>query len=113
MFPGVNPREMQKVMKRMGIQQEEIDASEVIIRLQDRDIVIANPQVAKVNMMGQETYQIAGKAREVARDSKPEISEDDINTIMGQAGCTREEAEIALEETKGNIAEAIIKLQNK
>lgn len=113
MFPGVNPREMQKVMKRMGIQQEEIDAQEVIIRLEDKDIVILNPQVSKVNMMGQETYQIAGKAKEVARDSKPEINEDDISTVMGQTSCAREDALNALEESKGNIAEAILKLQGK
>ena len=48
MFPGVNPRDMQKAMKKMGIQQEEIDAVEVIIRLEDRDIIITEPQVSKV-----------------------------------------------------------------
>lgn len=113
MFPGVNPREMQKVMKRMGIQQVEIEASEVIIRMQDKDIVINNPQVSKVNMMGQETYQIVGKAIEVARDSKPEINDDDVNTVMEQANCTKEEAEKSLEESNGNIAEAIMNLQGK
>jgi len=113
MFPGVNPREMQKVMKRMGIQQEELDAQEVIIRLEGKDIIISNPQVSKVNMMGQETYQIVGKAREAARDSKPEINEEDVSTVMEQAGCTKEEALSALEESKGNIAEAILKLQAK
>ncbi|MBI2108519.1 nascent polypeptide-associated complex protein [Candidatus Woesearchaeota archaeon] len=113
MFPGVNPRDMQKAMKKMGIQQEEIDAVEVIIRLEDRDIIITEPQVSKVKMMGQETYQVMGKAREAARDSKPEISEDDVNTVMEQANCSRKEAEESLEESSGNIAEAILKLQGK
>ncbi|MBI2661639.1 nascent polypeptide-associated complex protein [Candidatus Woesearchaeota archaeon] len=113
MFPGVNPRDMQKAMKKMGIQQEEIDAVEVIIRLEDRDIIITEPQVSKVKMMGQETYQVMGKAREAARDSKPEISEDDVSTVMEQANCSRKEAEESLEESSGNIAEAILKLQGK
>ena len=113
MLPGINPRDMQKVMKRMGIKQEEIDASEVIIRMEDRDIVISNPQVSKVNMMGQETYQIIGNGREVARDSKPEISEHDVSTVMKQTSCTKEEAIKSLEESIGNIAEAILKLQSK
>ena len=30
MFPGVNPRKMQHMMKKMGIQQQEIDAYEAV-----------------------------------------------------------------------------------
>ena len=55
MIPGMNPRDMQRAMKRLGIKQEEIDAREVIIRTSDKEIIIQNPQVSKVNMMGQET----------------------------------------------------------
>ena len=61
MFPGINPREMQKAMKRLGIRQEEIDANLVIIKTHGGDIIIKNPQVSRVNMMGQETFQIAGE----------------------------------------------------
>ena len=42
MFPGMNPRDVQKAMKRMGIKQVEIPASEVIIRCDDKNIVIYN-----------------------------------------------------------------------
>jgi len=52
MIPGINPREMQKAMKRLGIKQVEIDANEVIIRSSDKEIIIRNPQVSKVDMMG-------------------------------------------------------------
>ena len=55
MFPGMNPREMQKAMKRLGIKQEEIDAEEVIIRTASKDLVIKNPQVSRVYMLGQVT----------------------------------------------------------
>ena len=53
MFPGMNPREMQKAMKRLGIKQEEIDAEEVIIKTAGKSLVIKNPHVSRVNMMGQ------------------------------------------------------------
>ena len=112
MFPGMNPREMQKAMKRLGFRQEEIDAEEVIIKTPSKDLVIKNPQVSKVNMMGQETFQIVGDITEVEKGAKTEINEDDIETVMGQTGCSREEALEALKQSNGNLAEAILKLQN-
>ena len=113
MFPGMNPREMQKAMKRLGIKQEEMDAELVIIKMPDKDLVIKNPQVSRINMMGQETFQIVGDATEVEKESKTDINEEDMSTVMEQTNCTREEALQALGESNGNLAEAIIKLQNK
>ncbi|HII68927.1 TPA: nascent polypeptide-associated complex protein [Candidatus Woesearchaeota archaeon] len=110
MFPGVNPREMQKVMKRMGIQQEELDAQEVIIRLEDKDIIISNPQVSKVNMMGQETFQIAGDAEERERSSEPDINDDDVQTVIAQTGASEEQAKAAIKVHKGDLAAAILSL---
>src|SRR3989344_5704662 len=111
MIPGLNPREMQKAMKRLGIRQEEIDVQEVIIRTPDKNIIIKNPHVSKVNMMGQETFQVSGEITEID-NSAAEINEDDIATVMEQTNCTREEALEALEQSSGNLAEAILKLQN-
>ena len=112
MIPGMNPKMMKQAMKRMGIKQEEIDASQVIIKLSDRELVIDNPQVSKVNMMGQNTYQVVGEAEERSLDTTPEIDEEDIKTVVDQAGCSEEDAKAALEETKGDIAEAIMRLQS-
>jgi|SRR3989338_7832417 len=113
MFPGMNPREMQKAMKRLGIKQEEIDAEEVIIKTAGKSLVIKNPHVSRVNMMGQETFQIAGDITEVEIGQKIEASEEDIQTVMEQTNCTKDEALDALEESHGNLAEAILKLQNR
>lgn len=110
MFPGMNPREMQKAMKRLGIKQEEIDAELVIIKRAGKDLIIKNPQVSRINMMGQETIQVVG---EITEAEESEIGEDDISTVMAQTSCTREEALSALQESSGNLAEAILKLQNK
>jgi nascent polypeptide-associated complex subunit alpha len=111
MFPGMNPRDVRMAMKRMGIQQEEIDAKEVIIRLEDREIVIKNPQISKVNMMGQKTYQIVGEEEERSLDATPDISDEDVATVAEQAGVSEEAARIAIEACKGDLAEAIMKLK--
>ena len=111
MFPGMNPREMQKAMKRLGIKQEEIDADLVIIKTKGNDIVVRNPSVTKMNMMGQDTLQITGEITEQEVDTSPKISEDDVKMVIEQTGCTKFEAMDALTETKGDLAEAIMKLQ--
>lgn len=107
----MNSRAMAKAMQRMGIQQTELDAKEVIIRLEDKELVFTNPQVAKVNMMGQETFQIIGKPQERALSTEPEISKEDIQTVMEQAGVDEEKALEAIKKHKGDIAAAIIELK--
>ena len=89
MFPGVNQRQMKQAMKQMGVQQTDIDADEVIIRAGDKDIIISNPSVQKVKMMGQETYQISGNERVEERIVKIEIGDDDIKTVMDQANVSK------------------------
>ena len=110
MMPNINPRQMQQMMKKMGIQQEDIDAEEVIIKCSDKKIVIKNPSVQKVNMMGQKNYQISGDEHIESLDSALEISAEDIKTVMEQTKCSEEDAKQALEDTEGNIAEAILLL---
>lgn len=111
MFPGINPRDMKKAMQRMGVQQEDIPATEVIIRTADTEYVITEPQVAKVKMMGQESYQITGTVHERERTAAAEISREDVQAVVDQARCTEAEAKTALEKTKGDIAAAILSLQ--
>jgi nascent polypeptide-associated complex subunit alpha len=111
MMPGMNPRKMQQMMKKMGIAQVEIDATEVIIKCPDKEIIIQNPQVSKVNAMGQETFQIVGAPIERALSTEPDINKDDIKTVMEQANVDEGKAKEALEKSKGDLAEAIINLQ--
>lgn len=111
-MPGMNPRQMKKMMQRMGIKQEEIDADSVIIKTSDKEIIITNPSVAKVNMMGQDTFQITGTISERALSSEPEISEEDVKTVMEKANVSEEEAKKALDESEGDLAKAIIELSS-
>ncbi len=108
----MNPRDMQKAMKRLGIQQQDLDATEVIIKLVDKELVIRNPSVAKVNMMGQETFQVSGEIEERSLDNAPTISEDDIQTVMAQTGKSKEEVEAAIVRNNGDLAATILELQN-
>lgn len=108
MFP-TNPKQMKKMMKQMGIDMEEVDAEEVIIKTRGEELIFKNPSVVKVSARGVETFQVSGSYEIVEKG--PEISEEDVKLIMEQANVSEEEARRALEEAKGDLAEALMKLQ--
>ena len=111
MFPNINPKQMEKAMRQMGIKSEDIDASEVIIRLNSgNELVISNPSVQKVIMGGNASFQVSGEA--VERSAEAEIPEDDIAIVAEKAGVSHEKAKSALEDANGDIAEAIMSLGN-
>jgi len=108
MFP-MNAKQMKKMMKQMGIEMEEIDAKEVIIKTSSEEIVFKNPSVTKISAKGIETFQIMG-SYEVIKLA-PQIGEEDVKLVMEQAKVDEETARKALIEANGDIAEAIMKLQ--
>jgi nascent polypeptide-associated complex subunit alpha len=111
MPPSINPAQMRKMMQRMGIQQVEIDAEAVIIKTADKDIIITEPSVTKVNAMGQETFQISGRITERSRE--PEISDEDVKTVMDGTGVDRDTAVAALKKNDYDLAKAIMDLSPK
>lgn len=113
MMPGMNPSQMRKMMQRMGIQQNEIDAEVVIIKTPGKDIIISEPSVVKVNMMGQETFQISGQISERESSQEPELSEEDIKTVMEQANVGSKEAAEAIKRNDYDLAKAIMELTSK
>ena len=110
MFGGMNPKQMKAMMSQLGIKQQEIDAEEVIIKGKEKNIVIKNPSVSKINFSGQDMFQISGQAEEQAKE---EISEDDINTVMLKARASKEKAIAAMKENDGDIASAIMSLKSE
>ena len=102
---NMDPKKMQAAMKQMGISQEDISATKVIIEKDDGKIVIENPSVVKMKVQGQESFQISGDVKEESE----EISEQDIKTVMEKTGTNEEEAKKTLEKT-GDLAEAILEL---
>jgi nascent polypeptide-associated complex subunit alpha len=113
---GVNPRQMQQAMKKMGMKQTDIkNVTEVIIRTHDKEIVLTNAEVTLIEMQGSRNYQIAGDetTRELGSVSAPatiSFPAEDIELVMSQTGCDREKAIKALEDAKGQPAEAILKI---
>ena len=106
MFPGLDPKKMQAMMKQLGIAQEEIDASRVVIEKSDGGkLIVENPNVTKIKMQGQETFQISG---EISEESG--ISEEDVQTIIEKTGVSEKTARETLEKNGGDLAEAIMEL---
>jgi len=107
MIPGINPKQMQAMMKQMGINQEDIPSSKVIIEKEDGGkLVINNPSVIKIKMQGQESFQITG---DVSEENNENFSENDVKVVMEKTNCSEKEARNALEKT-GDLAEAILEL---
>ena len=110
MFPGMggmDPRKMKMMMKQLGIKNEDLNVKKVIFELEDKKLIIDDPQVSAIDMQGQKTYTVIGKAREEAG----EIPKEDIKMVAEQTSVSEEEAKKALEESDGDIAEAISKLK--
>lgn len=128
-FRGMSPKQMARMMKKMGIEQKDLEGvKEVIIRFADKEWVISNPQVTAIKQSGAETYQVGGSKTERAisgtaspasdTDTKEEIAAPEIEIPMedaalvaGQTGVDIETAKQALKETEGDLAAAILKLR--
>lgn len=111
MLPNIDPRQMKQMMRQFGIRQEPIDAKQVIIRCEDKDIVLDSPEVVLVNMQGNKSFQISGDFHEEKKDSLPEINEDDVNTVKEATGLDSEICKEKLVENKGDIAKTIMDLK--
>jgi len=107
MFGGMDKRQMEKMMKQMGIASEEVDATEVVIKTRNNEILISNPQVTKVKMGGTATFQIAG---DVTERTVEKFSKEDVNIVMEQTGADETEAREALKK-EGDLAAAILALK--
>jgi len=124
---GMNPRKMQQMMEQMGIDVDELDATEVVISLEDgSELVFSDPDVTKMDARGQETYQILGDPSEregaagavesgddeSADDGGDEgIPQGDVDIVVQRAGVPEDEAREALEAADGDLATAIERLE--
>ncbi len=118
---AVSARELQKLLKRLGIatQAQELKATRVVIELEDgRRLVAENPQVMMLRLGGNTLVNIMAPTFEeekpvVEEVEKPKFTEEDVKLVAEQAGVSLEEARRALEETGGDIAEAILRLMER
>lgn len=107
MMPGMDPKKVQQMLQQLGMKMEEISSSKVVIKRDEGDIVIDNPNVVKTTMKGQVVYQVSGNIEAEL------FSEDDLNLVSEQTGVKdKEKIKKALTETKGDVVEAIMKLKS-
>ncbi len=104
---GMNPAQMKRMMRQLGMKSQELNAKRVIFELEDGKIVIEDPSVTSIEVQGQKTYTVLGEERKESN-----IPEEDVKMVAAQSGKTEEEARKALEECKGDLAEAIKKLKS-
>jgi nascent polypeptide-associated complex subunit alpha len=124
-FRGLSPKQLARMMKKMGIEQKDLEGvTEVIIRFKDKEWLISNPQVGIIKQAGSESYQVSGSKaeRSLTASGEPvaveeelpkeiEIPMEDAALVAGQAGVDIETAKEALRETEGDLAAAILKLK--
>jgi len=110
MFPGgMNPAKMQGMMKKMGISQTQLPVRRVVFEMDEGNLVIEDPSVIRIMMQGQESFQVTGEAVE---ESAEVFSTEDVTMVVSQSGKSEDEVRAALEESDGDIAEAILALRD-
>jgi nascent polypeptide-associated complex subunit alpha len=103
----------------MGVDMDELDAEEVVIRLESgEELVFHDPEVTRMDARGQQTYSVVGEPDEEltsdeaaeldAEDAEtPEIPAADVEIVAERAGVPESEAREALEAADGDLAAAV------
>jgi len=120
----MNPRKMKQMMEQMGIDVDELDATEVVIKQADgTELVFSDPDVTKMDARGQETYQIIGDPSEregaaaAVEDGDEDAGDDDgipqgdVDIVAQRTGASEDEARDALAAADGDLAAAIERLE--
>tara|TARA_B100001167_G_scaffold24070_1_gene12763 strand:+ start:943 stop:1284 length:342 start_codon:yes stop_codon:yes gene_type:complete len=110
MMRGGN-RQMRRMLDKMGLDMEEIpNVQEVIIKTDKNEIIIPKPSVTEMKSKENSIFQVIAESFEEKELEVQIFSEDDIMLVCQQANCDQEHAKDALAESKGDIAQAILKL---
>jgi len=121
---GFDPRKMEQMMQQMGIDMDEIEATEVVISTPDGELVFDDPDVTKMDARGQSTYTLvgdpterdAGDAAGGAADADDEgeeadVPEEDVEMVVTRTGASEADARAALEDNDGDLAAAVAELE--
>ena len=120
----MDSRRARRMMQQMGMKMDELsDIKRVILQGDTREIVIEGPAVTSMNVQGQKMYNVVG-GREITRkpeaiqfeeveETPIEIPEEDVLLVAQQANVSMEKARAALEQSSGDLAQAILMLQTR
>lgn len=104
----------EKLLRTVGMEVVQMpDVQRVIFQSTSREIVVEGPEVSKLQMKGEEVFQVSGGEVKERSLVGGEIPEEDVQLVAGQAGVTLDKARNALEETGGDLAQAILLLTSK
>jgi nascent polypeptide-associated complex subunit alpha len=108
----MNPREARRMMQRMGMNMGAMpEVEQVVFKTTTKEIIIENPEVTVMEMQGQKIFQVMGeRITEKAVEKAVKIPEEDVQLVATQANVSPEQARAALEQTKGDLAQAILLL---
>ncbi|MCK5403374.1 hypothetical protein KAI60_04600 [Candidatus Bathyarchaeota archaeon] len=110
----MSPRAARRMMQKMGMEVEEIrDATQVTIRTPNKEIIIDAPEVSVTKMQNQKIFQIMGGVVTEKNIVKDLILEEDVKLVAQQANVNIDAARKALEDTKGDLAQAILLLAQR
>jgi len=120
---GLDPNKMQQMMQQMGIDIDDIDAEEVIIRTADEELVFTDADVQRMDAQGQQTYNVvgtpetrergAGSAGGNAGESSADdgVPEGDVEIVAQRADVSLDAARDALLATDGDLVAAVERLE--
>jgi nascent polypeptide-associated complex subunit alpha len=96
----------------MGIKTTELEVERVVVEKKDGTSLVVSPAtVSMIEFQGQKTLQVAGEFSEEASAGEAGSGDDDAKMVAEQSGVSIEQAQAALEEAGGDIAQAILKLK--
>ena len=106
-------RKNRRMLERMGLDMNQIpDVKEVIIRTSNKDMVIREANVSEINAKDMRVFQVMGSDVEEIEHEKAKFTDEDVLLVAQQAGVSKERASVALEESDGDLAQAILQLSS-
>lgn len=110
MMRGGN-REMRRMLDKMGLDMKTMDnVEEVIIKTDSKEFYLIKPQVIEMKGKDSTIFQVVASDIEEKQREVPSFKEEDVMLVMQQANVSREKAMLALTESKGDMAQAILSL---
>lgn len=102
---------MRRMMDKMGLDMQEVsDVQEVIIKTDKKEIILSKPQVTEMKAKDQSIFTVTADGYEERELEVPIFSEEDIELVCQQSGVSKEQAISALNDSKGDLAQAILLL---
>ena len=106
----MNPRKMKQMMNKLGMEVEPLEGVErIVISTAKGNYIFDGAEVVAMTMQGVKTFQITGEPR--FEPKAPPIPDEDVKLVMEQTKAPEEKVRRTLTETRGDIAEAILRLQ--